>query len=128
MRKKNDMSFDQTLRQLVQNTEGAMACILMGQDGLPIGSFQLDDYSSFDANNFGIEFSGILNQLVQMARQTHFDIPIDLILRSREHVAIFHLITEDYFVLLLLSAEGNVGKGAYLLRTLAPSLKQELFS
>ena len=123
------MNFNQKLQQLVEDTEGGIACILMGRDGLAIDSYESSNQTTtFNSSTFGIEFTNIFNQLIQMTKQTHFDTPRELTIHSNSQVAIFHLLTEEYFILLTLTAEGNSGKGRYLLRKAVPLLQQELFS
>jgi hypothetical protein len=43
-------------------------------------------------------------------------------------VTLIRVINETYFVAVALSPEGNLGKGRYLLRIVAPKLAEELAS
>jgi len=41
-------------------------------------------------------------------------------------VTLIRVINKGYFVAMTMSPEGNLGKGRYLLRVMAPTLAQEL--
>lgn len=123
------MAFQDKLRQLVEQVEGGLACILMGKDGLPIGSYQNPQTRTrFDSETFGVEFTSLLHSMSQIANQTQFSQPTEFTLQSPHQTAIFRFISREYFLLLTLTPDGNAGKGRYLLRTAAPSIQDELFS
>ena len=46
--------------------------------------------------------------------------------RSEKMVTLVRVINQTYFVAMTLSPDGNLGKGRYLLRVMAPGLAQEL--
>lgn len=123
------MSFQEKLQQLVERVEGGIACVLMGSDGLTIDSYHLaDDQTPFDPATFGIECTGLLQQISTITQRTRFGDPLEFVIRSEHHTAIFRFLTEEYFILLLLTPDGNAGKGRYLLRTASSSLREELFT
>ncbi len=123
------MGFQQVLQHTVEHVEGGIACILMGRDGLAIDAYHNPHHEvSFDSAHFGIEYTALFHQMMTVARQANFGDPFEFLIRSEHLIAIFRFLTEDYFILLTLSPEGNTGKGRYLLRVASHHLRSEMLS
>jgi len=50
----------------------------------------------------------------------------ELSVNSDKVLTIIRLVSQDYFLVLALRAEGNYGKGRYVLRVTAPKVRAEL--
>ena len=123
------MDFRQVLEDTVARVEGGIACVLMGRDGLAIDAYHNPTIElPFDSAHFGIEYTALFHQMITVARQSNFGDPFEFLIRSDDLIAIFRFLTEDYFMLLTLSPEGNTGKGRYLLRIASQRLRHELLS
>ncbi|HAA56669.1 MAG TPA: hypothetical protein DCE42_18030 [Myxococcales bacterium] len=123
------MGFQEKLKHLVERIEGGVACVLMGSDGIPIDSYKAPNaHSNFDPITFGIENTGLFHQLRQISSQTQFGEPTEFVIHSEDQIAIFRFLTDEYFLLLSLTSDGNTGKGKYYLRSTAAGLEQDLFS
>ncbi len=121
------MSFQVHLARVVDGAEGSLSCLLMGQDGIPVDSFDNPAPPfAFDSTTLGIEYTAIFLQLNQIHENTETGTVHELMVNSDQVVALFHFLSPEYFLLLTLAPEGNVGKGRYLLRVAASALQQEL--
>ena len=58
--------FKETLRELVEGTEGGLAGLLMDSSGITLESYAKDD-SPFDINSIGIEFGVVIGQIKRAA-------------------------------------------------------------
>jgi predicted regulator of Ras-like GTPase activity (Roadblock/LC7/MglB family) len=120
------MSFQEQLAQIVDGVEGGLSCVLMSRDGLKIEGYDAPREMPVDSETYGIEYTGIFNQVYQVAKRSQTGSPQELVIHSDNLVAIFRFITEEYFVYLTLQADGNIGKGRFLLRASSPHLRQAL--
>ena len=120
------MSFDEQLAHIANGVEGSLSCVLMSRDGLKIGSFESSPNSPVDSETLGIEYTGIFNQIYQVSQRSQVGSPLELTIQSQNTTTIFRFLTEDYFVYLTLSPDGNVGKGRFRLRTASRQLSQAL--
>ncbi|MEO6950364.1 MAG: hypothetical protein ABI321_01020 [Polyangia bacterium] len=120
--------FQANLKRLVEGTEGGVAGLLMGFDGIQVDSYSLPDLTgpAGDINTLGMEFSFILGQVKKAADILELGGVQEVTIRTESLTLIFRVVSAEYFVALVLRAEGNFGKGRYLLRVLTPKLQAEV--
>ena len=58
--------FKDVLREVVERTDGSIAGLLMGFDGIPVEEY-LRDGSTLDVETIGMEYSVVLSQITQAA-------------------------------------------------------------
>ena len=73
-----------------------------------------------------VEYSGILGQVRQAAESLQMGKASEVSIRTEKLVAVARPLSPDYFVLLAMSPEGNVGRARYELRIAAPKLAAQL--
>ena len=117
--------FQESLKRLVTETEGGLAGLLMGFDGIAVDSYGAPG-STVDITTVGMEFSFILGQVRKAAEILEVGGVQEIAIRAENLTIIIRVVTKDYFVALALKPEGNYGKGRYLLRVVAPKLQTEL--
>ncbi len=121
------MSFEKHLSLVVNGAEGSLTCLLMGQDGIPVESYDHPSASlPFDSNTFATEYTGLFHQISTINQLTSAGSARELMVASENVVALFHFVSPEYFLLLTLAPNGNIGKARYLLRLSASQLLREL--
>ncbi len=119
------MSFHEHLEQVCRSVEGAVACSLMGVDGIEVDT-HLQDGGGVDVKSLLVEYSGVLRS-AREAAEAHAAGGVDEISVSTDKLlAVVRLVTPEYFMVVALTPDGNIGKARYLLRVTAPKLKSEL--
>lgn len=119
--------FKDTLRQIVDQTDGAIAGLLMGFDGIAVESYTRDgNDGAKDINEIGMEFSVILGSIKRAAETLEAGNAREVAIQSEHLTTLIRVINEDYFVAMTMRPDGNPGKGRFVLRTAAPRLVQEL--
>ncbi len=119
------MSFRTHLEQLVGQVEGAVACSVMGFDGISIDTLQAED-PGFDLSAMLIEYGCILGQLKDTAAGLQAGLLCEVAIHSEKLCTIARFLTPEYYLVLALLPDGNLGKGRYALRVAAPKVKAEL--
>lgn len=121
------MDFRQHLERLCDDLDGAVAACLMGADGIPVEVVEhFQDQEGVDANSLFVEYSSLLPQIRQSAEMFTAGNVEELCIRTDGLTAVIRPVTEEYFIALALRPSGNLGKGRYLLRLIAPQLVDEL--
>ena len=119
------MSFREHLEGVCRGVEGAVACSLMGVDGIEVET-HLQDGGELDVKNLLVEYSGVLRS-AREAAEAHSAGGVDELSISTDRLqAIVRLVTPEYFMVVALTPGANLGKARYLLRVTAPKLKAEL--
>jgi len=121
--------FKEALRQIVEQTEGAIAGLLMGFDGIAVDSYTRDTEvpdSAKDINEIGMEFSVILGSIKRAAEALEAGGAKEVAIQAEHLTTLIRVINDEYFVALTMRPDGNPGKGRFVLRTAAPRIMQEL--
>ncbi len=119
------MSFREHLQQVCQNVDGAVACSLMGMDGIEVDT-HVQDGGGLDVKSLLIEYSGVLRS-AREAAQAHEAGGVDEIsIATDKLLAVARIVSPEYFIVVALTPDANFGKARYLLRVTAPKLRSEL--
>jgi predicted regulator of Ras-like GTPase activity (Roadblock/LC7/MglB family) len=125
------MSFQESLTQLCQKVDGALAASVMGYDGIAVESHEVDPSTLETVPQVNVaaamvEYSNIFGQVRSAAAQLQAGEASEFSIRTEKLTAVGRVLTNDYFVVVALAPEGNVGKARYVLRVGAGKLVAEL--
>jgi predicted regulator of Ras-like GTPase activity (Roadblock/LC7/MglB family) len=120
------MSFRAHLESVVNQVDGALACSVMGFDGISVETYQKDEAGALELNGAWVEYANLLTQLKNAADVLKTGAVTELSVNSEKVLTIIRLVSPDYFLVLAMRAEGNYGKGRYVLRVTAPKVRAEL--
>jgi predicted regulator of Ras-like GTPase activity (Roadblock/LC7/MglB family) len=117
--------FKDVLREVVERTEGGIASLLMGYDGIPVENY-VKSGVKLDVESIGMEYSVILTQISKAATMLEAGTAREVSIQTENVTTLIRLLNTEYFVALTIAPGGNFGKGRFLLRTLTPKLVDEL--
>jgi predicted regulator of Ras-like GTPase activity (Roadblock/LC7/MglB family) len=119
------MTFRDHLQEVCRRCDGAVACSLMGMDGIEVDT-HFTGTTDVDVKPLLIEYSGLFRG-ARDAAETHAAGGVDeLSVATDKILTVARLISPEYYLVLALAPDGNVGKARYLLRITAPKLRSEL--
>jgi predicted regulator of Ras-like GTPase activity (Roadblock/LC7/MglB family) len=119
--------FKEALQSVVDGTDGGLAGLLMDFEGIPVETYSKPN-AVFDIESVGAEVSVVVKAIQRASEMLDAGETREVAFRSDRLVTLIRVINETYFVAVALSPEGNLGKGRYLLRIVAPKLAEELAS
>ncbi len=119
------MSFREHLEEVCRGVDGAVACSLMGVDGIEVET-HLQDGPELDVKSLLVEYSGVLRSAREAALAHEAGGVDELAISTDKLQAVVRSVTPEYFMVVALLPGANVGKARYLLRITAPKLKAEL--
>lgn len=117
--------FQEVLKEVVERTEGGVAGLLMGFDGIPIDQYIRND-SGASVETVGMEYSVILKEIKKAAEMLDAGAAQEVSIKAERLITVIRMVSDEYFVAMTLTPEGNLGKARFLLRTKAPVLAEEL--
>lgn len=124
------MSFLTHLEAVVRQVDGAIACSVMGFDGIAVETHQSPALAAHaedvDLQTAWVEYANVLSQLKNQAESMRTGGVAELSVNTEKLITVMRLVTPEYFVVLGLKPTGNFGKGRYMLRLAAPRLKADL--
>ena len=119
------MDFKQALNDICLRVSGGIASSLMGFDGIPVETVQLEA-SGMDINTLLVEYTNIFQQVCRSAEVIDSGQVREMVIRTDAFSIILRRVTEEYFLALMIKPEGNLGQGRYGLRVFSPQFEQEL--
>jgi predicted regulator of Ras-like GTPase activity (Roadblock/LC7/MglB family) len=119
------MSFREHLEEVCRSVDGAVACSLMGVDGIEVDT-HVQGGGDLDVKSLLVEYSGVLRSAREAAEAHEAGGVAEIAISTDKLQAVVRIVSPEYFMVVALTPEGNVGKARYLLRVTAPKLKAEL--
>lgn len=117
--------FKDTLRDIVEQVDGAIAGLIMDSSGIPLERYTKQG-ATIDIDTVGIEFSVVISAVKQATAMLESGPARELSVATPKMTTVIRMLNDTYFLAVALTPAGNVGKGRYLMRTAAPKLIAEL--
>ena len=117
--------FQETLREIVDRTDGGVAGLIMDSEGIAVDSYSRSD-APFDITTVGIEFGVVLGSIKRAADSLEAGKTNEIAINTEKMITIIRTLNDTYFLALTMRPDGNLGKGRYMMRTAAPKLIAEL--
>jgi predicted regulator of Ras-like GTPase activity (Roadblock/LC7/MglB family) len=117
--------FTKHLKKVVDNVDGGVGGLIMGLDGIPVETYVRQE-QKVDINTIGMEFSFILTQVKKAAEILEVGDLEEISIKAEQLTVVIRMLSEDYFLGVVISADGNFGKCRFLMRVTAPKLIAEL--
>jgi predicted regulator of Ras-like GTPase activity (Roadblock/LC7/MglB family) len=119
--------FTEHLKTIMDGVEGAIACSVMGFDGIAVETLPKDLPESavqLDLQAAWIEFANLMSQVTAETLKTGK--VTELSINSENVITLLRMVNQDYFLVVGLLPTGNYGKARYVLRITAPKVAKEL--
>ena len=117
--------FADTLKRVVDNVDGSIAAVTMGLDGIPVEAY-VRQHDRVDLKTVGMEFSFIVGQVRKAADSLAGGSCEELSVKAEQLLLVVRMLTQQYFLAVVLSPEGNFGKCRFMMRLAAPKLVAQL--
>jgi len=116
--------FKQELKSLTERIPGANGALIMGLDGITVERFSSDDLVNLEA--LSAEYLSLVKKSVEMNQEFGIGRIQELSVTTARLTAVFMAVTEEYFLVLTVAANGGIGRARYELRKSALRLAGEL--
>ena len=117
--------FKQALTEIVERTEGATAALIMGMDGIAVERVLLPEGSDANMDVAAAEITSLVRGAVRAGTNTGLGAPRELYVDFEGARILARLFSPEYFVVLALRPDCNLGRGRYELRKAELRLARE---
>jgi predicted regulator of Ras-like GTPase activity (Roadblock/LC7/MglB family) len=117
--------FREALEQIIERTEGALAALIMGTDGISVEKVLLPEGSDSNLDIAAAEVTSLVRNAQRAGTDTGHGNLRELVVCFEDMNLIARLFTRDYFVVLAMKPDGNLGRGRFELRKAELSLARE---
>src|ERR1044071_5914365 len=108
--------FKQTLENILERTEGSLGALIMGLDGIAVERLLKDAGQEANLDVAAAEFTSLVRSAQKAGKDTGLGSLKELMISLESAVVIMRLLGKDYFVVLALSPDGNLGRARFELR------------
>ena len=119
------MGFREHLEEVCRSVDGALACSLMGVDGIEVDTHVAGD-RDVDVKNLLVEYSGVFRSAREAAEAHEAGSVAEVSIQTDKVLTVARLVSPEYFMVVALDPGGNFGKARFMLRITAPKLRAEL--
>jgi len=119
------MPFRDTLRSIVESVEGSVGAVIMGYDGIAIDEHVRED-CPFDVQILVVEYASVLKEIKKTVDVLKSGELEEVSIATGLCRVIVRAINDEFFIALVMSRDGNYGKGRYLVKREAPVLLEGL--
>jgi len=117
--------FQEVLQKITTHVEGVQGCVLLDSDSVPIA--ELYGAGDRDAINFiAIELTNLVGSLRKRNVLEEFGAVTQFMLSTERAIVLGQIINDEYVLLTAMDPTADLGRGATMLRLMAPWVKRIL--
>ena len=108
--------FKETLETIIEHTEGSLGALIMGIDGIAVERLLKQAGQEANLDVAAAEFTSLVRNAQRAGKDTGLGNLHELVVSLENAVVLMRLLGRDYFVVLAISPEGNLGRARFELR------------
>ena len=117
--------FRQALQGINERTEGALGALIMGVDGIAVEKVMLAGGAEANIDVAAAEVTSLVRNAQRAGRDTGLGGLREIVVSFEGMTLVARLISREYFVVLALAEDGNLGRGRFELRKAELDLARE---
>jgi predicted regulator of Ras-like GTPase activity (Roadblock/LC7/MglB family) len=117
--------FKQALSDIVERTEGATGALIMGMDGIAVERVFLPEGAEANLDVAAAEVTSLVRSALRAGLNTGLGSLQELFLNFEQVRILARMFSPEYFIVLALRPDGNLGRGRYELRKTELRLARE---
>jgi predicted regulator of Ras-like GTPase activity (Roadblock/LC7/MglB family) len=108
--------FKDSLQSIVEKTDGSLGALIMGADGLSVEKFFTEEGEDANLDVAAAEFTSLVRSASKSGKDLDLGELRELVVSMGNVTIAMRLFNKDYFAVLALKPDGNLGRGRYELR------------
>ncbi len=108
--------FKEALQSIVEKTDGSLGALIMGADGLSVEKFFTEAGDDANLDVAAAEFTALIRSAGKSGKDLDLGELRELVVSLGKVRFVVRLFNKDYFAVLALKPDGNLGRGRYELR------------
>lgn len=119
------MSLRESLNTIVQSVHGSLAAVIMAYDGIPIEEVIVEQ-TEFDMQLLSVEYATVLKEIKRAVDVIKMGALEEVSISTSRTCVVVRVLNDDLFAALIMSRDGNIGKGRYMLKLKSYEVLREL--
>ena len=108
--------FKEVLETIIEHTEGSLGALIMGLDGIAVERSLKKEGHEANLDIAAAEFTSLVRNAQRAGKDTGLGGLRELVISLDDAVVLMRLLSHEYFVVLAINPEGNLGRARFELR------------
>lgn len=117
--------FKEMLESIIERTEGSLGALIMGTDGIAVEKVLGEAGVDRNLDVAAAEFTTLVRSAQRAGTDTGLGGVHELVISLEGAILIMRLLSKEYFVVLAINPQGNLGRGRFELRKAELKLAKE---
>ncbi|MGI9165149.1 MAG: roadblock/LC7 domain-containing protein [Pyrinomonadaceae bacterium] len=117
--------FKEMLETIIERTDGSLGVLIMGTDGIAVEKVLAEAGNDANLDVAAAEFTSLVRGAQRAGSDTGLGDLRELVIAMEKALVVVRMLTRDYFVVLAINPEGNLGRGRFELRKAELKLAKE---
>src|SRR4026208_1902338 len=117
--------FKEMLESIIGRAEGSLGALIMGTDGIAVEKVLGEAGMDANLDVAAAEFTSLVRSAQRAGNDTGLGGLRELVISLESATMLMRLLSRDYFVVLAMSSQGNLGRGRFELRKAELKLAKE---
>lgn len=117
--------FKQALEQIVERVEGSLGALIMGTDGIHVERFLTKEGKEANLDVAAAEFTSLVRSAQRSANDLGLGALREFVFSFQEAEFVVRQLSKEYFVLLAIKPNTNLGRSRFELRKVELDLARE---
>ena len=117
--------FREALSDIINSTEGATGALIMGMDGIAVERVFLPEASDANMDVAAAEITSLVRGALRAGNNTGLGPLQEMVVNFEQVRMLARMFSPEYFIVLVLKPEGNLGRGRFELRKAELRLARE---
>jgi predicted regulator of Ras-like GTPase activity (Roadblock/LC7/MglB family) len=113
---KDKTMFKDVLEKIIERTEGSLGALIMGIDGIAVERSLKQAGQEANLDVAAAEFTSLVRSAQKAGNDTGLGALRELVISLDDAILLVRLLGKEYFVVLAISPEGNLGRARFELR------------
>jgi predicted regulator of Ras-like GTPase activity (Roadblock/LC7/MglB family) len=119
------MSLRDSLNTIVKGVDGSLAAVIMAYDGIPIDEITVEQ-SEFDMQLLSVEYATVLKEIKRAVDVIKMGDLEEVSISTTRTCVVVRVLNDELFTALIMTRNGNLGKGRYMLKIKSFEMLREL--
>jgi predicted regulator of Ras-like GTPase activity (Roadblock/LC7/MglB family) len=117
--------FREPLENIMERTDGCIGALIMGTDGIAVEKVLTPEGRDANLDVAAAEFTSLVRNAQRASGDTGLGGLRELVVSAEDATLVMRLVSREYFIVLALKPDGNLGRGRFELRKAELELAKE---
>ena len=117
--------FKELLESIIERAEGSLGALIMGTDGIAVEKLLSETGVDLNLDIAAAEFTSLVRSAQRAGNDTGLGGLRELVISLEGAILVMRLLSKDYFIVLAMNPQGNLGRGRFELRKAELKLAKE---